>query len=120
MEVLVEKPVQEGKRMDEHPNRRRAVVGRCSHEESKRGLPERVNRNPPTVRKKMKRNKREKKGPKHWLSSRLGRRWWWLCSWPQVVLSVGGELGSWPRRPWRGTRARGRGRDVGDLSTEMS
>ena len=61
MEVLVGKPVQEGKRMDEHPNRRRAVVGRCSHEESKRGLPESVNRNPPTVRKKMKRNKREKK-----------------------------------------------------------
>ena len=106
MEVLAGKPVEEGKRMDEHPNRRRAVVGRCSHEESKRGLPERVNRNPPTVRKKMKRNKREKKGPKHWLSSRLGRRWWWLCSWPQVVLGVGSELGSWPRRPWRGTRAR--------------
>ena len=92
--------------MDEHPNRRRAAVGRCSHEESKRGLPERVNRNPPTVRKKMKRNKREKKGPKHWLSLRLGRRWWWLCSWPQVVLGVGSELSSWPRQPWRGTRAR--------------
>ena len=106
MEVLAGKPVEEGKRMDEHPNRRRAAVGRCSHEESKRGLPERVNRNPPTVRKKMKRNKKEKKGPKHWLSSRLGRRWWWLCSWPQVVLSVGGELGSWPRRPWRGARER--------------
>ena len=61
MEVLAGKPVEEGKRMDEHPNRRRAAVGRCSNEESKRGLPERVNRNPPTVRKKMKRNKREKK-----------------------------------------------------------
>ena len=44
VEVLVEKPVQEGKRMDEHPNRRRAAVGRCSHEESKRGSPWAANR----------------------------------------------------------------------------
>ena len=31
-----------------------------------------------------------------------------------------GELGSWPWQPWLGTRTRGRGRGVGDLSTEVS
>ena len=30
-----------------------------------------------------------------------------------------GELGSWPWQPWLGTRTRGRGRGVGDLSTEV-
>ena len=31
-----------------------------------------------------------------------------------------GELGSWPWQPWLGTHTRGRGRGMGDLSTEVS